>query len=296
MHRDFDPPTDPVLRVLHDRIHELFPFGLGNIWMTMTGDNYHHISTVLGYSLQDFESMIATTRLINGRGVVYKDFTKYLRVMCQTREFHPRDRNGEGKKRNEVWLRFIPPSNSEYECYDHITPYSDQAEMFIKNYFKVLRDVGMQKCTRMTSEMRSIISNSGREKDDSIRKYAPRLVDDEEEEIDDDTNTAEASSCESCGHQGFLKLCFEEQKEIVINFLNANSKDGIFEFTNKNRSKCIWVRYPCAKNSQKEKSIEDHWRHFYKHIMPHNVLMKVLSLLCFSSSVAEYNFKGGRSI
>jgi hypothetical protein len=79
--------------------------------MTMTGDNYHHISTVLGYSLQDFESMIATTRLINGRGVVYKDFTKYLRVMCQTREFHPRDRNGEGKKRNEVWLR-LPVNKS----------------------------------------------------------------------------------------------------------------------------------------------------------------------------------------
>jgi hypothetical protein len=123
--------------------------------MTMTGDNYHDISTVLGYSKHDFDSMMASTPLINGRGVVYKEFTNNLRVMCQIRDFHPRDH--EGKTRSEKWLRFIPPFNSEYECSDRIMPHSYESETFIRKYFKVLRDVGMQKCTRMTSEMRSII-------------------------------------------------------------------------------------------------------------------------------------------
>jgi len=94
MHRDFKPPTDPVLRVLHDRIHELFPFGLGNIWMTMSGDNFHHTSTVLGYSKQDFDSMMASTPFINGRGV-YSDFGKYLGEKFETRVFHRRDDEGK---------------------------------------------------------------------------------------------------------------------------------------------------------------------------------------------------------
>ena len=95
MHRDFDPPTDPVLRVLHDRINELFPFGLENIWMTTSGDDFHHMPTVLGYLKQDFDSMMASTPLINGRGVVYSDFGKYLDEKFETRVFHRRDDEGK---------------------------------------------------------------------------------------------------------------------------------------------------------------------------------------------------------
>jgi hypothetical protein len=84
MHRDFDPPTHPVLRALHERIHELFPFGLGNIWMSLSGDTYNHMVTTLGYSISDLDNMISATPLINGRGVVYNDFEKHLRVKCNS--------------------------------------------------------------------------------------------------------------------------------------------------------------------------------------------------------------------
>ena len=77
MSRDFDPPTHPVLRALHERIYELFTFGLGNIWMSLSGDTYNHMATILGYSISDLDSMISATPLINDRGVVYIDFEKH---------------------------------------------------------------------------------------------------------------------------------------------------------------------------------------------------------------------------
>jgi len=59
----------------------------------------------------------------------------------ETRVFHRRD--DERKIIKEAWLIFIPPLDSEYECGDSIIPYSYEAETLIKNYFKILRDVGM---------------------------------------------------------------------------------------------------------------------------------------------------------
>ena len=100
MSRDFDPPTHPVLRALHERIYELFPFGLGNIWMSLSGDTYNHMATTLGYSISDLDDMISATPLINRRGVVYNDFEKHLRVKC----------DNDGITRREKWVRFVHES------------------------------------------------------------------------------------------------------------------------------------------------------------------------------------------
>ena len=152
--------------------------------------------------------------------------------------------------------------------------------------------VGMQKCTRMTTEIRSIISQvlinktKVSVKDSVIIVNQSDVDSDAEKEVDFENN--EAASCESSVHEAFFKLRIEEQKDIVVKFLNNHSKDDIFELTSKNNTKCMWVRYPCAKNTKTEKSMEDHWRHFSKNIMPHNFLTKILSALCLSSSVAVY--------
>jgi hypothetical protein len=88
MSRDLDPPADPVLRVLHERIIELFPYGVGKIWMSLKGDNYYNMATVLGYSMPDFDSLMAVTPLISGRGVDYENFYKHLHVECVSRNFY----------------------------------------------------------------------------------------------------------------------------------------------------------------------------------------------------------------
>jgi hypothetical protein len=88
MSRDLDPPADPVLRVLHERIIELFPYGLGKIWMSLKGDNYYNMATVLSYAMPDFDSLMTVTPLISGRGVDYGNFYKHLHVECVSRNFY----------------------------------------------------------------------------------------------------------------------------------------------------------------------------------------------------------------
>jgi hypothetical protein len=105
--------------------------------MSLSGDNYNHMATVLGYSLHDFESMLAATSLMNGRGVVYSKFSDFLRLTCVQREVYRHDDGG--KTRKEIWVRFVPPN--EYSSNDNCMPYSESAEVFTKAYFKTLRDL-----------------------------------------------------------------------------------------------------------------------------------------------------------
>ena len=44
------------------------------------------------------------------------------------------------------WIRFIPPSDVGYESNETVVPFSPEAEINIKNYFKILIEFGMQKC------------------------------------------------------------------------------------------------------------------------------------------------------
>ena len=206
MSRDFDPPTHPVLRALHERIYELFPFGLGNIWMSLSGDTYNHMATTLGYSISDLDDMISATPLINGRGVVYNDFEKHLLVKCDSRDFNPK--HHDGKTRREKWVRFVPPYGSGYENNETYMPYSDEAIIFVKNYFRSLKELGKQKCHRLTSSLKEYIDQNTRNlcNDKGNDSEVENEVDSEFEEDSDHTMELEASSesTESPGHTVFL--------------------------------------------------------------------------------------------
>jgi hypothetical protein len=160
MSRDFDPPTHPVLRALHERIYELFPFGLGDIWMSLSGDTYNHMATTLGYSISDLDNMISATPLINGRGVVYNNVEKHLRVKCDSRDFYPK--HHDGITRREKWVRFVPPNCSRYENNETYMTYSDVAKMLVKDYFRTLKELGKQKCHRLTSSLKEYIDQNTR--------------------------------------------------------------------------------------------------------------------------------------
>ena len=66
-----DDSTRQILKMLRDRIFELFPSGLHKNWMTLDGDAYNYMSTMPSYSFTHFEDILAATPLISGRGVVY---------------------------------------------------------------------------------------------------------------------------------------------------------------------------------------------------------------------------------
>ena len=190
MSRDFDPPTDPVLRALHCRIVELFPYGLGNIWMSLSGDNYNHMATVLGYSLHDFESMLAATSLMNGRGVVYSKFSDFLRLTCVQREVYRK--HDDDKTRREIWVRFVPPN--EYSSNDNCMPYSESAEVFTKAYFKTLREFNMQTCHRLTSSLKAYIQKNSKNNKSIVKGTYEELDIDavqEEEEEEEECNGEE---------------------------------------------------------------------------------------------------------
>jgi len=230
MSRDFDPPTDPVLRALHCRIVELFPYGLGNIWMSLSGDNYNHMATVLGYSLHDFESMLAATSLMNGRGVVYSKFSDNLRLTCVQREVYRK--HDDDKTRREIWVRFVPPN--EYSSNDNCMPYSESAELFTKAYFKTLREFNMQTCHRLTSSLKAYIQKNSKNNKSIVKgTYEERDIDavqeeEEEEECngeeDGDDTMEEESSTESSGSKDFFQLDPTEQQEIVLEYLKLKQK------------------------------------------------------------------------
>ena len=296
MSRDFDPPTHPVLRALHERIHELFPFGLGNIWMSLSGDTYNHMATTLGYSISDLDNMISATPLINGRGVMYNDFEKHLRVKCDNRDFFS---HNDGITRREKWVRFVP--SNEYSSNDTYMPYSESAELFTKAYFKTLREFNMQTCHRLTSSLKAYIQkNSKINKSIAKGTYGERDIEavqeEEEEECngeEDGNNTMEVESpTESAGSKAFFLLDPKEQEEIVLEYLRLNSKRRIFEVHNKNNTKCMWVRFPCHRTSSSSGSTQteaaDNWRHFNNHVMPKSLLQQILGGITVSLTVGVY--------
>jgi hypothetical protein len=73
-----DDSTRQILKMLRDRIFELFPYGLQKIWMTLNGGAYYHMATIICYLLTYFEDILASTPLGDRRGVVYGNLTKYL--------------------------------------------------------------------------------------------------------------------------------------------------------------------------------------------------------------------------
>ena len=70
-------PIDPIFKLLHDRIQELFPYGLENIWLRFDGDDYYHIATVLGYDRDLFDRII-DFKFSHGRGIGYATIGKKL--------------------------------------------------------------------------------------------------------------------------------------------------------------------------------------------------------------------------
>jgi hypothetical protein len=91
-------------------------------------------------------------------------------------------------------------------------------------------------------------------------------VDSEIEEDSDHTIELEATS-ESPGHTAFFSLNAEDQRKIVLDYLKMNSKNGILDFTSKNNTRCMWVRFSCSRTSistgsSAEPAFGDYWRHF----------------------------------
>ena len=86
----------------------------------------------------------------------------------------------------------------------------------------------MLKCTRMATQIRSMISQVvGKKakvsvKDSVINVDQTDIGSDAEKE--DDFENDEAASCESSVHEIFFKFRIEEQTDIVIKFLNKHAK------------------------------------------------------------------------
>ena len=64
------------------------------------------MATMLGYSLNDFENILAAIFAVW--------YTKLYKVSCEERIFQPRNSDDMTQKKAR-WIRFIPPSDVGYE-------------------------------------------------------------------------------------------------------------------------------------------------------------------------------------
>ena len=68
---------------LSSTILGLMAFGLFNVWMSMTGDDYFHISSVLCYKRGGFDALMTGAELKDGRGYKIREFASALKYRAE---------------------------------------------------------------------------------------------------------------------------------------------------------------------------------------------------------------------
>jgi hypothetical protein len=61
--------SNAFLKVLKNRIIELIPMGLSDIWLKLTGDGEFDAGRVLGFDSHEWKEMTRFSGLVNGKGI-----------------------------------------------------------------------------------------------------------------------------------------------------------------------------------------------------------------------------------
>lgn len=66
--------SNAFLVVLKNRIIELLPMGLSNIWLKLTGDGEFNAGRVFGFDSHEWKEMTRFSGLVNGKGISYPNW------------------------------------------------------------------------------------------------------------------------------------------------------------------------------------------------------------------------------
>ena len=66
--------SNAFLKVLKNRIIELIPMGLSDIWLKLTGDGEFDAGRVLGFDSHEWKEMTRFSGLVNGKEISYANW------------------------------------------------------------------------------------------------------------------------------------------------------------------------------------------------------------------------------
>jgi hypothetical protein len=99
--------NNPICKAVHDRVMELIPLGIADIWMRNDGEGTEFLlTTVLGIDRQRWDIAAPLTGLFKSDGSI--NFTKWkskLGLRIAEERFQTMESNG--KRKNLLWFRFL---------------------------------------------------------------------------------------------------------------------------------------------------------------------------------------------
>ena len=103
-----------ICKALSNRIHELFPFGIQNVWMKAVGRDRYHVTNILGISLDEWDLAIPFSGLFRRENQLKCDvWSMKLKLKVEFNDFVTSDEFG---KRDQCkWFRFVGPLNPSAE-------------------------------------------------------------------------------------------------------------------------------------------------------------------------------------
>ena len=121
-----------ICEALSTRIHELFPFGIQNVWMKALGRDRYHVTNVLGISRDEWDLAIPFSGLFRRENQLKCDvWSMKLKLKVEFNDFVKSDEFG---KRDQCkCFRFVGPLNTS----------AQRSSRIIDQYYLDLEDSGM---------------------------------------------------------------------------------------------------------------------------------------------------------
>ena len=102
--------NNPICKAIHDRVMELIPLGIADIWMRNDGEDAEfHLVTVLGIDRQRWDLAAPLTGLFKADGSI--NFTQWkskLGLQIASENFQTRESGGN--RNHSLWFRFLGDS------------------------------------------------------------------------------------------------------------------------------------------------------------------------------------------
>ena len=106
--------SNAFLIVLKNRIIDLLPMGLSDIWLKLTGDGEFNVCRVFGFDSHEWKEMTRLSGLVNGKGISYTNWQGCCSQYGLLIEFEKFRGQTDNINDQSKWARFS--LNSEQVC------------------------------------------------------------------------------------------------------------------------------------------------------------------------------------
>ena len=231
-HKVMPVVADDFVKLLRDRIIELMPYGLSNLWFCVKGGSIRPLAMILGYSDDTLENILRFTRLSRPDGqYLVENWASILQVQVE-----------KNKCSHAVYVRFsllqgsrrriLPPDELRLQQEAAAsTPNDAYQQQYFINFIQAVADTrGKIRDRRLSSDMLRWLAEQREVMENDLTAID---IDSDDDTVSDEANTdcfvTPESDLRPSHIRNFDSLSEDQQREIAEHWLasNYNSLDHI---------------------------------------------------------------------